>query len=329
MRIRGFGLILIAFLAATVQAGAEEPWLMLARGKAAYEERNLSLALDAVMEASLAQADYPEAEFWLGRIYQAQGQAALAEEQYRRALSLSRYLRVPDDRIVYEYALAELLAERGGARRAEAETVLTGIADEEGMSDSASVSAERSYIRILTESGPDELLYLYRDELTFSLQARSLLAEMAWEDGRYRSSLAHSTRTVLSMLSTASGSYKDGRPEWRFDIDPVADELNPDRDVRYPGGNDGIERLLDEVSGEDSYIGRWLISEGFWSQLYLLGASLFAEGYAENAEVVWELFVEEENAFGQHIPRAAGGLWGRLAVRQLEEPFISAGSLAP
>ena len=73
----------------------QPPWILLEHGRSAFERRDLTAALDALLDAVEADNEYPEAEFWLGRIYEAQGQLILAEEQYRRALDLSLYLRVP------------------------------------------------------------------------------------------------------------------------------------------------------------------------------------------------------------------------------------------
>ena len=308
---------------------ADPPWVLLERGKVAFEERDLTTALDRLLEAVEADNAYPEAEYWLGRVYEAQGQAILAEEQYRRAIDLSIYLRVPDDVIEYRYSLALLLLGRGSPRQLEAEAMLHALADEEGASRPATISMEHQYMEILTGTGPDELLYLYREELTWSLRARRLLGEMAWNDSRYRTSLLESTRVVMSMLSTAAEAYRGRYPEWRFDIDAEADRAQPDRDVRYSGGADGTIYLVDSVLNEMPDVAAWLSDEGFWSQVYLLAASLYAEGYGETARSVWTILVDEDPLTGTYSGRSEAGTWGRLAARQLEEPFITKGSLSP
>jgi tetratricopeptide (TPR) repeat protein len=321
--------LLIIFSSSGIVAAVDPAWVLLESGKSSFEERNLSEALDFLLDAVDLVPEYPEAEYWLGRVYDAQGQPILAEEQYRRAINLSIYLRVPEDNIYYRYSLADLLLSQGQGRALEAEAILHGIADEEAASDASTLGLEHQYMKLITEKGIDELAYLYRDELTFSLKARRILGEKAWNEGRYRSSLLHSTRSVLSMLTTAADKYRVVYPDWRFDIDPTRDAENPDRDVRYPGISDGTSDLIDRVYESGEPLASWLEAEGFWPQLYLVSASLYANGFTDTAIPIWELMVETDRLSAISSARSEAGIWGRLALNQLEEPFISVGSLSP
>lgn len=308
---------IIFLLLGTLIFAVEQPWILLERGKLAWENRNFPEALDITLQAADSMENYPEAEFWLGRIYASQGQLVLAEEQYRRALKMASFLRVPQERYNITYALAELF--ENNKRREDLKSILVDIADEEGFSTLEEINLEHRYIETLADKGLDELLYLYRSELRFSLAARRTLGEIAWEDERYRSALAHSSRTVLSLLSTAASRYRHYDAAWRFDIDTVQDEIQADRDVRYSSTIDGTMDLLARVSIWLPRVYRWLEYEGLWSQLYLLSVSLYAEGYENSARDLWELLVSSTQS----------GRWGNLASRQLEKPFVSVGSLEP
>jgi tetratricopeptide (TPR) repeat protein len=321
-------IFLFIFISYGVSAG-EPAWILLEKGKAAFEKRNITESLDLLLQAVEQNTDYPEAEYWLGRVYEAQGQAVLAEEQYRRAIHLAIYLMVPEDVITYKYTLAELLLNQGVEREGEALSIFYGIADEEGASDPGVLSLEHSYIEQITENGIDDLLYLYRDELRSSLKARRILGELSWENGKYRSSLLYSTRVVLSLMTTAAEQYRFMHSDWRFDIDEKNDQLNPDRDVRYPGASDGASDMIDRIYSSDKKLSDWLESEGFWPQLYLLSISLFAEGFRDSAESLWEMMVVRDETRGTVNPRPEAGKWGILAEKQLEEPFISNGSISP
>ncbi len=321
--------LLVVFSGSGIVTAVEPAWVLLENGKTSFEERNLTEALDLLLDAVELVPEYPEAEYWLGRVYGAQGQPVLAEEQYRRAINLSIYLRVPEDNIYYRYSLADLLLGQGQDRALEAEALLHGIADEEGASDASTLGLEHQYMKLITEKGLDELAYLYRDELTFSLKARRILGEKAWNEGRYRSSLLHSTRSVLSMLTTAADNYRVVYPDWRFDIDPTRDAENPDRDVRYPGMADGTSDLIERVYESGETLASWLETEGFWPQLYLVSVSLYANGFTDTAIPIWELMVDTDGLSGITSARPEAGIWGRLALKQLEEPFISVGSLSP
>jgi len=326
---RGF-LFLVLSLAAVSGFGLEYPaWILLEKGKTSFAQRKLSEALDYLLDAVELQQEYPEAEFWLGRVYEAQGQIVLAEEQYRRAIELAIYLRVPQELILIRYRLARLLLNQGQKRALEAESILYGIADNEGASSRPSILLEHQYINRLTEKGIDELVFLYRDDLGYSLEARRILGEIAWKKGNYRSALLHSMRAALSILTTTAERHRAIHPDWRFDINPMRDAQSPDRDVRFPGRSDGTDRLLTLAYEDGDPLVEWMESAGLWPVLYLLSVSLYAEGFEDLAASIWELMVTRDGVDGTYHPRIQAGHWGELARRQLEKPFLSVGSLSP
>jgi len=323
-------LFLILFFAVVPVFGVEYPaWILLEKGKNSFEQKKLSEAFDYLLDAVELQREYPEAEFWLGRVYEAQGQIILAEEQYRRAIKLAIYLRVPQDLTLIQYRLARLLLNQGEERALEAESILYGIANNEGASSQSGILLEHQYIARLTEGGIDELVFLYRDGLGSSLEARKLLGEIAWNRGNYRSALLHSLRAALSILTTAAERYRSTHLDWRFDIDAEKDVQNPDRDVRFPGLSDGTDRLIMLAYEEDGPLAEWMETADLWLVLYLLSVSLYAEGFETIAASIWELMVVRDSSDGTYTPRIQAGYWGVLAGEQLKEPFISIDSLSP
>lgn len=328
--IRPGFLFLIMLLAAVSGFGLEYPaWILLEKGKSSYAQKKLPEALDYLLDAVEFQREYPEAEFWLGKVYEAQGQIVLAEEQYRRAIELAIYLRVPQELTLIRYRLAKLLLNQGQERALEAESILHGIANNGGASSRSDILLEHQYIARLTEGGIDELVFLYRDDLGPSLEARKLLGEIAWNRGNYRSALLHSMRSALSILTTAAERYRERHPDWRFDIDAVEDAQNPDRDVRFPGRSDGTDRLIMLAYEDDDPLVEWMERAGLWPVLYLLSVSLYAEGFEDIAASIWELMVVKDSLNETYRPRIQAGHWGELAKEQLEEPFISVDSLSP
>lgn len=327
---RSLLLFAIVLCVCAMDVFSQEPaWILVERGRMAYEERELSDAMDFFLEAVEKEPEYPEAEYWLGRVFEAQGQPDLAEEQYRRAIDVSLYLRVPEDVILFRYSLAALLFAGDEVQRKEAQVILSSIVDEEAVTMKDEIATGHRYISLLTENGLDDLLFLYRDERSKSLRALRMLGENAWVEARYRTALLNSTKAVLSMLTTVTDSFRDTNPGWRFDIDPIEDSLNPDRDVRYPGRTDGIIDLIEQINDVDSDLAIWLEKEGFWPQLYLLSISLYANGFESVAEDIWKILVIMNPRTSLAEPRPEAGQWGRLALRQLESPFISIGALAP
>ncbi len=76
---------MLLLLLLPLAGGAEEPaWILLERGRDAFEQRRIAPAMDFILKSLEAEPEYPEAEYWLGRVYEAQGQPVLAEEQSGR-----------------------------------------------------------------------------------------------------------------------------------------------------------------------------------------------------------------------------------------------------
>ena len=324
-----FFLFFIKSILLFAQESEYPAWIYLEKGKSALENRQKSRALDYLFKAIELQKNYPEAEYWLGRVYEAQGQKDLAFEQYRRAIDLSLYLRTPQDLINYKYSLASLLLEQGEKEKREAELILYSILDSNGENTPEKINLVHRYINTVAENGPDELLFLYRDSLGPSLKARRMLGEISWNNGEYRTSLLNSTLVFLSLLSSSADMYHYKYPSWRFDIDPVKDPEYPDRDVRYPSAYDGTRDLINRIYTGEPEIRKYLENTGFWPQLYLMSISLYSLGFKDSAESVWKLMTEYDEYENVYKPVEYAGIWGNLSAEQLKKPFITNGSIVP
>ena len=306
-------------------------WLYLSKGINAYMDGRFEESLGHFQTALNRNSEYPEAQYWMGKLYEAQGSAVLALEHYRNALRFSPYLRNREDEISILYSMSDVLIQMGDDSREEALQILYRIVDSQEEELARGLQQGYRYVNLLSEKGLDQLVYLYRDDLNASFEARKRLAELSWEAGEYRSALLNSTRVVLSFMSRLSDEYRKKYPSWRFDINTMEDRENPDRDIRFPGMTDGISELIGRVYDSEPFLTDWLEKEAFWAYMYLLSISLYATGAEESARSIWSLIVFDGNP---EIPeeekkRLESGRWGRLASRQLESPFISAGSISP
>ncbi|MDP3177690.1 MAG: hypothetical protein Q8M76_07285, partial [Spirochaetaceae bacterium] len=94
------------------------------------EERGAARIGDSLSALRLAAAymrHYPEAEFWIGRVFQAEGESKLAELQFTRAIDMRESLESPEN--LYPMLEAQAAALRDQGRMRDYESALRRIVD--------------------------------------------------------------------------------------------------------------------------------------------------------------------------------------------------------
>ncbi|MGO8694480.1 MAG: hypothetical protein ACLQMF_12510 [Rectinemataceae bacterium] len=211
--------------------------------------------------ASVLRA-YPEADYWIGKIYLAEGETGLAEMQFQRAYGEREAFDTPDKAYVLLGSLAELYRDEG--KMNEYESTLLSITN-----SSTLFSRESDYLRLamertLSTRGIDDFISLYRLDQSFPLRAYSELGEFYLENGRPLAViyLAAAVDTELSRAIAAIKAYEPG----------------------YTYG--GLEDLLGLIRS-DRDLSSFARESGMYRDLELLGEALSAEGYRDSARGIW------------------------------------------
>lgn len=329
-----------------------DPWLLLEKGKGYFRDRDFATSLNYFSLAQEKGAIFPEVEYWIGRIYEEEGELVLAEEQYLKAYSLHKYLYIQDDKYEIAYRLSRLYLNRQAWDSYE--DILLGLIQDEMGRNMAQVEQEHLLVRVIKERGIDELLFLYRNQYRYSLRALRELGVFYYKQGNYRSALIHNLYAVMSGFSAGADGLLEVFPEYQYprsleqlrDWDPLylAEELEsriqrfrPDflfpRDPlsrEFKDQQAAIDRglaILDEEGdpyrfsgllyslqkmGLRSGVYTYLKEQGFYSSLYYLAGSLYGEGFENQARELWEVLYRSENA----------GNWALEASMQLENPHL-------
>jgi tetratricopeptide (TPR) repeat protein len=250
--------------------------------------------LHRVASASLDIFDqlkaYPEAEFWIGEVYRAEGSVEIAIKQYEKALSMADRLAEPALETEILFRLAAFQKTNGNYN--EMERRLQQILEQDALwSQDGSGFVKNAMQRTLENEGVDQFFTMYRQKNAVTERAHRILAEYLYQSGRHQRAGEHYLFAWITAVSTVIEAYQSKLvADFRFTtLSAVTGSLS-----RRPD----ITAYMDEVN--------------YYQTAYYLGASLYGAGRQNAARSVWTYLAGEENA----------GEWRVRAQRQLQNPQI-------
>ena len=252
------------------------------------EERGFSRIGDSIDALRKAVADlcyYPEAEFWIGKIYLAEGETRLAELQMLHAYDMNGSLELGDDRFALLEALAGIYKTRGDLK--DYELRLREIADASDLFAGKDAYYRNAMERTLAAQGFDKFITLYRVHDTFATGAYSGLGFLYLEAGRPLA-VVYLAAAVNAVLTREIGAIKVDSPGYA-----------------YAGLPDLVARIL-----ADKERARYAIDSGLWRDLLRLGDALAKTGNRETAREIWSAVAK---APGMADP------WGKRAAEALAD----------
>jgi len=289
-------------------------WIIYEKGLASFDQREYGDALILFREAISrdSQQIFPEAEFAIGLVYEEEGELALAEEQYLRALNHRDRLSIPD--MVYEirYRLCRLYY-LSGREQLFYEDNYAILMESSLYGDPQSIEELHHQMKnTFLQNGLDYLLVLYRPEITFEREALKNLAFYNLEKQRYESASFQLMLLSSALLSIAIEQYREDFPDYQFEKEE-SDESASSRINAF------IRKTHLRPSLKD-----FLRRSDFYQAVYYWGLSLYSESLApeldgetssllnQRAQEIWFLIAD--------LGDEEAGIWGRKALRQLEKP---------
>jgi tetratricopeptide (TPR) repeat protein len=252
------------------------------------EERGLSRIGDSLKALKLAAAElasYPEAEYWIGKVYLAEGETRLAELQIKRACDLGSSLELPGARFEMLETLAGVYSAQGKAR--EYEMALREIGDAADPFAGRDEHYRGAMERTLAGPGFDKFMEMYRIDGSLAARAWSALGELYQGDGRPLA-VIYLAAAVNAKLTRLIGDIRVDEPSYEYG---------------------GLRDLVGRILAKDDRA-RYAGDSGLWKDLVLLGRSLASEGARDSAKEIWAAATR------------APGPWGTKAAEELARPAI-------
>jgi tetratricopeptide (TPR) repeat protein len=298
--VRDIGAVMLCFLflvgAATVfgvDANTAPDWLVIEKGKQLFDSGDYGESLFYFRQARERYPNVPEVEYWIGRVFEAEGEYSLAELQYKLALERAEYFEIRDDVYEVHYRLADiyLIEKHLSSYVAHLESILNR--DVEARRSAGDLRLDgRLLSRTLAQKGLDKLFELYRLPDYGGLDAYYRLGVYELRTGLVENASELLTLSAVITFTTVINHLLERDPEYRF---TTFDDLLTGA-LKY--------RIVEDYFFDTDAFG----------QLYALALALRGSREAPKIEVSSQLLALVRIHDAQ-------GFWGRRAVRQLEKAF--------
>jgi tetratricopeptide (TPR) repeat protein len=268
-----------------------------------FPKDSLGGSANRALEALDRLKAYPEAEYWLGETYRAEGELALALRQYQTAYARRDLLEIPsfETEILYKIVDIRRLRMEYQEMEAQAREILEGIGSGGTVRDGLWVQelTRAAMSRILENDGVSRFLSLYRYRNIPMERAHRLLGFFYFSSSRHLPAAEHLMFAFLIQNTLIIDEVIRGRYDFIFTT-PAAlmDEIRgkPRFDAfDVPGA---IEAFLEEVE--------------YFRTAYYLASAFFAAGKQKPARELWDFLAS--------CPEA--GEWRVRSLNQLRSPYI-------
>ncbi len=241
------------------------------------------------IESLRSLRSYPEADFWIGETFRAEGELGIALGQYRKAYEARALLEIPDEAYTVLYRMAEILRDRQEYNEMEAR-LLEVVASDPLWSDASNDFLRSSLDRSLANEGVDQVLSLYRMDAVQTAKAHRMLAFHYYATGRHDRAAAHLIFAFVIQTTAVIDELKRVDMDWRFE---------------------GFRAILDAAQKRPSLAG-YLAETEYFKTCYYLAASLYATGKQSPAFELWRILARRQEA----------GEWRVRSARQLQNPTV-------
>jgi tetratricopeptide (TPR) repeat protein len=235
--------------------------------------------------------DYPEAEYWIGETYLAEGELGVALGQFEKAYGLRGLLEVPGFALEILYEIVDIHRRRQEYNEME-KRALEIIDSDTLWSGDAGVQLRGAMFRTLKNDGLTRFLTLYRYNNPAVERAHRLLGLFYYASGRHYPAEEHLMFAFLIQNTV------------------IIEEVIRDR---YDYSFNGLGGLLNEALRKP-LLRSYLEEAEYYKTAYYFAGSLYGADNALPAAQLWR-FLEGQDEAGE---------WRGRARNQLVNPVISA-----
>lgn len=247
---------------------------------------SLGASIARLRQAAAELSSYPEAEYWIGRVYLAEGELRLAELQFRKAYDQRESLDIPEDRFQVLDALAGVYRD-GGKWRDYEESLKEIVAADPAFSEKRRFFRD-AMERSIRRDGIDKFMTLYRVESGAWTKAGAELGSFYLANGRPQA-LVHLALAANGLLARCIDRVREREPAYAYS---------------------NLRELLGRIDS-DGELGRYAEEAKLYRCLYELGEALAAQGERDSARGVWAALASRE----------AASPWDRRSAEALARPL--------
>ena len=251
-------------------------------------KESLGGSVQKALDSFKALKEYPEADFWIGETYRLEGELAISEKQYRKALQNRRLLESPGFAVEIQYHLAAILKER--RRFQDMEECYADILKADTLWQESEKFVRQAMARTLKSEGVNRFLTMYRYKNPATERAHRNLGVYYLSSGRHNKALEHLMFAVLIQNSTI-----------------IEEQIRKQFDFSFTS----LENLQKSLERRKE-LKQYMNGVDYYRTLYSLAAASFANGEETAAREIWNFLAA--------VPEA--GEWSKRSKNRLVNPRI-------
>lgn len=210
---------------------------------------------------------YPEVDFLVGKIYEAEGENLLARSYYEKAWLNRTFLDVGDEQFTIVYRLSDLSANTGDYGARENYLLLILVDDSLYGKPGEETPMMKAMLRTLqTEKNPDKFFSLYRHSNYIALKAAQDLASFYNNDSK-RLDRALPVAALASCIAVTRLAEAMKQMDFEYEYSSFSDLL-----IR---------------TGKNAALTQWSKDIHLWDSFSLLASILYEQGYRDQALSIW------------------------------------------
>ncbi len=277
--------LFIILLMMSIPLFAQEPpaWVSLGKGMEAYRNNELGEAMRHFQTARKSRSVFPEADYAIGLVYDAELNFALATRYYTAAINTARDIDIQEEIYPMYYKLARiqwLLRDNVSFERN-----LNAVIEDDELFSSTDDWFRRNATLTFMNNGVDNLLFLYRREQSFSFIAHRELGIYYTIAGR-DTAIEHMVMACIQVFSPLIRALIQHQPLYEFTT---------------------VEDLLTEAQ-QYPELRHYIIQSDLYRILYFLGQASYSYNPQSSPAInIWRFLSEWEDA-GRWSSRAASSI---------------------
>ena len=264
-------------------------WLRMDEAIQLLESGESGEAVFAFRKILESETGNPEAEMWLGLIFDKENEYDLAISHLELALEHRKQLVILEDQYRILYCLADIHFKVSDFS-AYVDNLLSVI--EYSGEKIQNNNLKIAMLNVLKTKGYDKFIELYRPENRISLNAYSALGKYYFEKGNWEIATEYLMSATGSIIASSIEEIKRMDPDYKFLIDDGRDSIT----------KKSLENVFDIVNNTPT-LKEYFKTNSFYEYFYYLGKSLINSGLEESGSYILEtIYIRPET-----------GKWGFLS----------------
>jgi len=188
-------------------------WVLFHKGMNLYSQKNYGDAFKFFREAT-NNNEYPEAEYWIGKIFENEGDNTLALRQYEKALSISYKAESSEFYIAILLSIANIYDKQKKYNLYE--ETLTRIINDVKRATKSDMEYEKVLGDRLIASGLDKAIFYFRYDLDPLITPYGELGVYLLNSSRDRNAIRYLSSAVIIIFSRLIEVKKEYDPDYNY-----------------------------------------------------------------------------------------------------------------